>query len=223
MAGSPQGQPVKPVAPPAPVNALIKRWVALRMYFMGPGRLYHTHRLARRRKPHAAHSRWMNTRSAGRRFARTWTTTEQALGRAWFRRSGRAPSPAGQRRVASRHTRPLLEHPEPPHDRDDCRDAGASGAARRRATFKDTLKDGRVDPDLELEYPAAVPASAGGTDVVYFPRRRGPVRARPPASVSRRRMRQSPPKPAAGDAARVFRRRGGRGVGSLGPRGLLSS
>ena len=135
-----QGQPIKPIAPP-PVNALIKQWVAFRMYFMGPARLYNTHQLA------PVESRALLTaddEQAMPAVIRTYVNeTEQALHALGFtkvaRTIARRPTAGGITSYAT-----LLEHP----DRHTMATIIMTQAQRGRATtslvLQNTLTDGRV-------------------------------------------------------------------------------
>lgn len=159
-----QGQPLKPIAPPR-VNALIKQWVAFRMYFIGPGRLYHTHRVA------PVESRALLTaddEQAMPAAIRTYMNeTERALGALGFttvaRTIARRPTAGGITSYAT-----LLEHPE----RHTMATIVATQAQRGRAAaslgLKTTLTDGRVIQTSNSSTPRRFPRRPK-YDTVYFP------------------------------------------------------
>jgi len=159
-----QGQPLKPIAPPQ-VNALIKQWVALRMYFMGPARLYNTHQLA------PVESRALLTaddEQAMPAAIRTYMhSTEQALVALGFRPVGRTvarrPTAGGITSYAT-----VLEHPE----RHTMATTVATQAQRGRAAaslgFKNALTDGRVMLTSNSSTPRRFPRRPKH-DTIYFP------------------------------------------------------
>jgi hypothetical protein len=159
-----QGQPVKPIAPP-PVNALIKQWVAFRMYFMGPGRLYHTHRVA------PVESRALLTAAdehAMPAAIRTYMhSTEQALVALGFaqvaRTVARRPTAGGITSYAT-----LLEHPEHHTMATIVATQAQRGRAAASLGFKNALKDGRVIHTSNSSTPRRFPRRPKH-DVVYFP------------------------------------------------------
>src|SRR5580704_10004671 len=159
-----QGQPVKPIAPP-PVNALIKQWVAFRMYFMGPGRLYNTHRLA------PVESRTLLTvddEHAIPAAIRTYMhSTEQALLALGFaqvaRTVARRPTAGGITSYAT-----LLEHPEHHTMATIVATQAQRGRAAASLGFKNALKDGCVIHTSNSSTPRRFPRRPKH-DVVYFP------------------------------------------------------
>jgi hypothetical protein len=144
---------------------LIKWWVALRAYVMGPARIYQTHRLA------PTESRALlgdGDEQAMPDAIRTYLNeTEQALGALGFAKVART---IARRPTAGRITSyaTLLEHP----DRHTMATVVATQAQRGRATasliFKNALSDGRVVSTSNSSVQRRLPRRPGH-DAISFP------------------------------------------------------